>query len=241
MPRSSGTSTATTKARNPTTTDGGPRLGAGIRRGRPAPCRGLQPRHRAGVAEAAPGHAHRDAHQKTQETGQKNQKNPEKPGTVYGFPGEFTGALHARRGGVRRKRRARQAACKPGSVPTRAGAWAGDGHSSGTPVAGRLARPTRAATAETRQAPPLLGLAPGGVYPATAVTGGAVRSYRTLSPLPAWPADRRRGRFAFCGTFPGVAPAGRYPAPCSRGARTFLTHALSVTGAAIRPSDVALS
>ncbi len=30
------------------------------------------------------------------------------------------------------------------------------------------------------------------------------------------------GRFAFCGTFPGVAPAGRYPAPCFRGARTFL-------------------
>jgi hypothetical protein len=30
------------------------------------------------------------------------------------------------------------------------------------------------------------------------------------------------GRFAFCGTFPRVAPAGCYPAPCSRGARTFL-------------------
>ena len=30
------------------------------------------------------------------------------------------------------------------------------------------------------------------------------------------------GRFAFCGTFPGVASAGRYPAPCFRGARTFL-------------------
>ena len=29
-------------------------------------------------------------------------------------------------------------------------------------------------------------------------------------------------RFAFCGAFPGVAPAGRYPAPCLRGARTFL-------------------
>jgi len=29
-----------------------------------------------------------------------------------------------------------------------------------------------------------IGLAPGGVYPATAVTSGAVRSYRTLSPLP---------------------------------------------------------
>jgi hypothetical protein len=32
--------------------------------------------------------------------------------------------------------------------------------------------------------PPLFGLAPGGVYPAAAVTGGAVRSYRTVSPLP---------------------------------------------------------
>ena len=32
--------------------------------------------------------------------------------------------------------------------------------------------------------PPLFGLAPGGVYLATTVTGRAVRSYRTLSPLP---------------------------------------------------------
>ena len=38
---------------------------------------------------------------------------------------------------------------------------------------------------ERRGVLPLFGLAPGGVYPATAVTGGAVRSYRTLSPLPA--------------------------------------------------------
>ena len=30
------------------------------------------------------------------------------------------------------------------------------------------------------------------------------------------------GRTALCGTFPGVAPAGRYPAPSFRGARTFL-------------------
>ena len=29
-------------------------------------------------------------------------------------------------------------------------------------------------------------------------------------------------RFVFCGAFPGVSPAGRYPAPCLRGARTFL-------------------
>ena len=32
--------------------------------------------------------------------------------------------------------------------------------------------------------PPLFGLAPGGVYPATRVAAGAVRSCRTLSPLP---------------------------------------------------------
>jgi len=31
---------------------------------------------------------------------------------------------------------------------------------------------------------PLFGLAPGGVYLATSVTRSAVRSYRTLSPLP---------------------------------------------------------
>jgi len=106
-----------------------------------------------------------------------------------------------------------------------------DDHSSGTSVAGRLARPTRAAAAETRLAgagpegpvgrPPLCGLAPGGVCHAAAVAGGAVRSYRTLSPLPAASEDGRR-RSALCGTFPGVAPAGRYPAPCFRGARTFL-------------------
>ncbi len=53
--------------------------------------------------------------------------------------------------------------------------------------------------------PPLFGLAPGGVYHAVPVAGNAVRSYRTLSPLPI--ANKRR--FAFCGTFPGVAPAGR--------------------------------
>ena len=51
------------------------------------------------------------------------------------------------------------------------------------PVTGHLKQPTQAA-AETGHMLPLFGLAPGGVYPATAVTGSAVRSYRTLSPLP---------------------------------------------------------
>jgi len=42
-----------------------------------------------------------------------------------------------------------QAACKPGSVP----ACAGDGHSSGTPVTGRLSRPTRTATRKRVSSP----------------------------------------------------------------------------------------
>ena len=46
-------------------------------------------------------------------------------------------------------------------------------------------------------------------------------------------------RSVFCGTFPGVAPAGRYPAPCLRGARTFLTRAVTRPSAAIQPSDPA--
>ena len=38
----------------------------------------------------------------------------------------------------------------------------------------------------------------------------------------------------FCGTFPRVAPAGRYPAPCFHGARTFLPRLAAKV--AIRPS-----
>ena len=91
-------------------------------------------------------------------------------------------------------------------------------------------------------APSLFGFAPGGVYRAASVTGRAVGSYPTLSPLPqARIRIRRRGgrrRFAFCGTFPGVAPAGCYPAPCLLGARTFLSRTLSgLAAAAVRPTD----
>jgi len=79
--------------------------------------------------------------------------------------------------------------------------------------------------------PSLFGFAPGGVCRAACVAAGAVRSYRTVSPLPRLPSlPRRRGsiwegaprRSVLCGTVPGVAPAGRYPAPYVHGARTFL-------------------
>jgi len=45
--------------------------------------------------------------------------------------------------------------------------------------------------------PPLFGLAPRGVYPASGITSAAVRSYRTISPLPHLAARR----YIFCGTF----------------------------------------
>src|SRR5262249_4515701 len=45
------------------------------------------------------------------------------------------------------------------------------------------------------------------------------------------------GRFVLCGTFPGVAPAGRYPAPYVDGARTFLPRHLSaLAGTAVLPT-----
>jgi hypothetical protein len=70
--------------------------------------------------------------------------------------------------------------------------------------------------------PSLFGLAPGGACLASPVAGTAVRSYRTLSSLPRPSRNPIARRFAFCGAFPGVAPAGCCPAPCLRGARTFL-------------------
>ena len=82
-----------------------------------------------------------------------------------------------------------QTACKPGSVRIPGCPGMRDDHSSGTRLAARLTRPTRAARAEMplclAAPPPLFGLAPGGVYPAAPVARGAVRSCRTVSPLPA--------------------------------------------------------
>ena len=86
--------------------------------------------------------------------------------------------------------------------------------------------------------PSLFGFAPGVVCHAVSVAGYAVRSYRTFSPLLPLPFGWGK-RFVLCGTFPGVAPAGRYPAPYVDGARTFLPRSLStIAGAAVRPIDV---
>jgi len=49
--------------------------------------------------------------------------------------------------------------------------------------------------------PPLFGLAPRGVCPAGEIAPAAVRSYRTISPLPVPILKHRSRRYIFCGTF----------------------------------------
>ena len=104
------------------------------------------------------------------------------------------------------------------------------GHSSGPPIAGRFSRPTRTARAGEalpriadcsgiRGASSLFGLAPGGACRAASVARDAVRSYRTLSPLPR--AEARGGLLSVALSL-GSPPGGRYPPPSRRGARTFL-------------------
>ena len=82
-----------------------------------------------------------------------------------------------------------------------------DDHSSATPVARRFKQPTRTAGFWTSipstapvtarwPTPSLFGLAPGGVYHAARVAAGAVRYYRTFSPLPRRDATCRGGLFS---------------------------------------------
>lgn len=95
------------------------------------------------------------------------------------------------------------------------------GHFSRAPVALRLQRPTREVSGQRRPSP--IWPCSGWGLPGRPVTRPPVRSYRTVSPLPRREAEAphhlptgvgQRGGINFCGTFPEVAPAGRYPAPC---------------------------
>jgi hypothetical protein len=106
-----------------------------------------------------------------------------------------------------------QPACKPGSVRRCPKA---------RPTTIHLGRPSPDASSnqpgrrlgnlpgEGIPAPPLFGLAPGGVYRAAGVAAGAVRSYRTLSPLPA-----RRPAVCFLWHFPWGRPRRALPGTVS--------------------------
>ena len=92
--------------------------------------------------------------------------------------------------------------------------------SSGLPGSARGSTPR---SPSPGSAASLFGLAPGGVCRASLVTKAAVRSYRTVSPLPSLAAacaalqhkrsPRELRRFALCCTFRGLAPPRRYLAP----------------------------
>jgi len=78
-------------------------------------------------------------------------------------------------------------------------------HSSGPEVSLGLQQPTRRRPAEAgwdgHPSTSLFGLAPHGVYRAPSVAVGAVRSYRTVSPLPSGP-ERNRKAVCFLWHFP---------------------------------------
>jgi hypothetical protein len=114
-----------------------------------------------------------------------------------------------------------------------------DGHSSGTRLAARLMQPTRAAGLKTgwrnrfRRAAPIWSCSRRGLpcRPCRQGRGALLPHPFTLTCHRRWTDPGRRS--ALCGAVPGVAPAGPYPAPCFRGARTFLP---AQGGAAVRPA-----
>ncbi len=125
-----------------------------------------------------------------------------------------------------------QSACKPGSVRD----CSRDDYSSGTIVTNRLVQPTRAASVKTR----LLACARNTAPIWSCSRWGlpcrlCCQKRGALLPHP-FTLTLLKERFTFCGTFPGVAPAGRYPAPCFHGARTFLCTPKRT--AAIQPTDM---
>src|SRR5690349_6283356 len=137
-----------------------------------------------------------------------------------------------------------QPACKPGSVGHRPLARTiRDGHSSGTMFAHGLEQPTR--TAGLTSPCGVIAFAnspccrPNSVLlPVGFAVPSPLPETRCALTAPFHPCLAEARRFVICGTFPGVAPAGRYPAPHVDGARTFLPGSLStVAGAAVRPTD----
>jgi hypothetical protein len=120
-----------------------------------------------------------------------------------------------------------------------------DDHSSSLAIAGEIKQPTRKyrmghpcppspACASHGETTPLFGLAPCGVLPATRVTTGAVRSYRTFSPLleprprkgratdVGRPFEGRHRAVCFLCHFPSGHPDRALPGALPSGVRTFL-------------------
>jgi len=132
----------------------------------------------------------------------------------------------------------RQPAYKPGSGWHADDARMRDGHSSGTPVTWRLQQPTRTAGSGHRPqscprfrhgrlcAVPMRSCSRWGLpCRRRCRRRGALLPHHFTLTARIYSRQRRdqvERRFVFCGTVPGLAPAGCYPAPLVHGARTFL-------------------
>jgi hypothetical protein len=102
------------------------------------------------------------------------------------------------------KKKKKESAGKPGSVV--------DSHSSRPDVAVRLKQPTREQRGP-RQCSPIWSCSEWGLPCHATLSSRAVRSYRTVSPLPRMPCDTVR-RFILCCTFRRLTPPRRYLALC---------------------------
>src|SRR6201995_5792589 len=110
------------------------------------------------------------------------------------------------------------------------------GHSSRTALARGLKQPTRATSGNTPMCRPYSVLLPVGFAVPPPLPDARCALTAPFHPCRA--DTQRTRRSVLCGTFPRLAPAGRYPAPHVHGARTFLPGDLSVlAGAAVQPTD----
>ena len=160
--------------------------------------------------------------------------------TAKSRPGSPSPAPRLLTAGIKRAGRDRkwESADKPGSVE--------GNHPSGTRVAARLERPTRkllraaGAGSAARVFPYLVLLQVGFAVPPNVATG-AVRSYRTLSPLPS---PHCCGAWAVCSLlhFPWARAPQALPGTLPCGARTFLCSVAAIawpTPAPIIPAPAA--
>ncbi len=136
----------------------------------------------------------------------------------------------------------RQTACKPGSVPAlRRGMAIHLGRPSPSASRDRPGRrrgspPGPAAAMADEPAVPTWSCSRWGLpCRRRCRRRGALLPHHFTLAAPRAPDGVRGLAVCFCGTFPRVAPAGRYPAPCFHGARTFLPSPCG-RKAAIRPS-----
>jgi hypothetical protein len=129
----------------------------------------------------------------------------------------------------------RQLTCKPGSVGPR--------YRDVVTIHLRRLSPARSCNQPGRHGLETGWVSPRHPYLVLLPVGFTVRplspAARCALTAPFHPCPGRPGRFAFCGTFPGVTPGGISPPPCFDGARTFLQRTVTRPPAVTRSTGAA--